>query len=47
MKKNSAATPWLGIGRSIVADEKLESMGGIFLSHLVKEMICWKRFLGG
>jgi hypothetical protein len=29
MKKNSAATARLGIGRGIVADEKLKSMGGI------------------
>jgi hypothetical protein len=46
MKKNGAATARFGLGRSIVADEKLKSMGRIFLSHLVKEMISRKRFLG-
>jgi len=47
MKKNGAATARFGIGRGIVADKKLESMGRIFLAHLVKEMIYGKRFLGG
>jgi hypothetical protein len=46
MKKNGAATARLGIRRGIVAYEKLECMGRIFLPHLVKEIIRGKSFLG-
>ena len=47
MKKHSASSTSLCVGRGVVSDEKLESMGRIFLPHLVIQMIRGEWFLGG
>jgi hypothetical protein len=47
MKKHSASSTSLCVGRGVVSDEKLESMGRIFLPHLVIQMIRGECFLGG
>jgi len=47
MKKHSASSTSLCVGGGVVSDEKFESMGRIFLAHLVIQMIRGEWFLGG